>query len=236
MAISILSRTISAAVDKKIVLSNSQWAGKMTIGSSWNTLRIAGRIAFTSSGVGAPGAFAMGLMSDPTAGMTNGFLGSNTKNFLGFGSTAAWGYNAGLGYDNTVKKMGKILTTTTVAGINTTLITNNPASYRNILMLEIIRGSPNFTVNYIRPNGSGLEAGVDVALTTLRSAIVAATLVNAATTINTLTGGGVAYGASGPDNIAIDEATNGSLNAITVAWGGTTINCEISEMIFAVIA
>lgn len=240
MAVTILSRTISSVLDKKLVLSNSQWAAKLSIGTSWNEIRIGLRYAMTDGAALLPGPprLYLGMLSSPASGLTNGPLGSSCSHWVGTVS------NVGVAFARTTapvkyeylpfiaKKVGSTLTTG--ASYFSHFISADPGTVRSAVIVRILKGSPNFTVGFC---GADLAAGVvDCSLSALKTAMVVATFTDSDESLETSLGLGATAFSSSNTTLAVDESTNGSLDSICVAWDRFSNSIEFSEILFAKIS
>lgn len=219
MSQTITSRTISAVVDKRLVLTNGQGKRLFSYLTTWNVIRIGLHFSMDGSGAanitGTP-LFALGIMS----GTTNGVGNTTTSHFLGIRSVSAtWTYNAGAGNPyfseaSSMQQYKRVNTTNTDSAGSSALTpfwTANPGSKRNVIILEITKGSPNFTVAVIGP-ASAAAAQADITLATFEDMMNAVTMAAAAAIPS------VAYTAGTSRTVAIDEATSGFFNAINFYW------------------
>lgn len=246
MSTTILSRTIGT-LDKKLVLSNSQWAASLDIGTSWTKLRMGLRWALTDSGgnLTSTPRFFIGLHSNPASGMTNGPLTATCSHFVGLysvqatltRSTSPLRYGVAI-MSSVCKKIGS--TITDGANFSTLIaITADPANVRNALLLEFNKTSgTQITMSEVGVDTTA-GAGVDVSLATLKAALVEPTILNADDIIEVGIGT-TGYDASTVSAFTVDEGTDGPLNSLCVAWdrsaalGGSDL--EISEVLFAKLA
>lgn len=151
---SILSRTISSLLDKRVVLSNSQFARRLPFGTTWQSIRIGIRISMRDTGadLASNPRFWFGVCS----GSTNLVSDATTTNFCGCATNATtWGRNA-TRYN---KLSAGIVCATRVGSTNTfstganvisgsSLIQNGAAlnaADRTLWFIQITKGSPNYT-------------------------------------------------------------------------------------------
>ena len=215
----ILQRTISSVVDQRIVLSNSHFARPHGF-TTWSKLRIAVRWSMRDGGATLTGTpeFAVGLCSGSTS-----ILGDATcTHFVGVRTTgSSWTRSAGppVNYQVFPTGSGKMVGTTwttatnwlSVAGYAMATATTGD---RFCWFLDITKGSPNYTINgYARNVGS--SGDIDVATYLAQAEIDSASLTNHA------------IGNSG--TVAVDEATNGTLDHAQLRWNRTTPEIEISD-------
>lgn len=240
MATSILSRTFVDGLDKKLVLNNSQWAATMNIGTDWTRLRIGWRWALTDSGANITGAspgFMIGTMSSPASGMTNGPLGNSCSHFFGIIQRAAnptvtrqtTGFlRYGAWVPASAKKIGSTLTEGT--GLNSLQIGYQPGTIRTAHIIEITKGSPNFTIQQVTMSST---TGVnDMSLAGLEAAMNSATMAGAEIELDNVN---AAYTLSSAVTQAVSES-DGAFNAVVVGWTKTTNDMEFSEVLFAKMA
>ena len=184
--------------------------------------------------------FYVGVMSAPVTGMTNGPLTTSCSHFVGVRTRPAnWTRTVGppIHYDignscmAVCKKVGSTLTDNGVTftgggggtGGTSPRVSASPDTVRCSFVVEIIKGSPNFT---IRANTVQTAAGVvDLNLDNLKLALAMPVYTEALTII----GGG---SAGTQATIAVDEATNGTLDSICVAWARQDVSAYISEILF----
>lgn len=237
MSTAIDTITVGGTPDRRLVLSNSQVARVLSIGTSWNVLRIGLRLAFDDLGVtpqSVPRLF-VGVLANPSAGLANGPLNAATSHFVGLitayvawtrvaGPPVAYTYGTFGGYG---KKVGA--TITAVGGTsNTMYFSGTPATRRPGLIVQITKGSPNFTVELVM-NSSTLVHDVPLA-GNLVTAIEAGTLAQADTALEAASGG--AYNSALSGAVAVNEAVDGFLNAVCVAWNTVDPVCRISEILW----
>lgn len=219
MPSTIFERTISAVVDRRIVLSNSNWA-RPHGETGWTKLRIGLRWSMRDSGATLTGTpvFAVGLCS----GSTSIFGDLTVAHWVGVKTTGAtWPRITGppTAYQLYPAQSGKTIGATFTVATNWLSISGFTLSdvaggNRGCWFVDITKGSPNYTIaGYARINGT---AG-DISLATFQAqiAIDAATLTNH-TTVNSA-------------SVAVDEATNGTLDHICFSWNRATPEIEISE-------
>lgn len=231
MGSSIILRTIGGIDDKRIDLDNSQFARVMSIGTTWNSIRIGLRWSFTDSGGNITGTprFAFGVCS----GTTNIFGDATCDNFVGaISNTASWTRNAGppVWYNSggftgpymwTARKVGASLTlgNELFAGSGESFaVAADPATgYRSVMLLTITKGSPNYTLQLFYTLAA---YNVDVSYADFYA------LVDAAVPARTN------YLTSLSRTIACDEST-GSFNAVNFHWSKASPNIELSDIAVA---
>lgn len=234
MASTILSRTFSSVVDKRIVLSNSNFARQWdsSIGTSWSRIRIGCRISIRDSGANLTGTpeFILGICS----GTSNIYQDATTTHWTGLrtidptwtrtAGPPAW-YNMATATSNPVaaKKVGTTKTnsaTTAWLGIHAADATTEN---RSALFVDITKGSPNFSFNFIAKDTGG--AGDD------SLASFYAFLQNPSQTVTDWTNHKSSITGGGAFSLAIDEATNGFFDSVNIGWNRTTPEIEISDLV-----
>jgi hypothetical protein len=237
MATLITSRTVGSVVDRRVVLNNSHIARVFSIGTNWNEIWIGGRYCFEDSGSNISGTplLKMGLASDPNAGFTNGPLNSTCKHFIGVRNVQATVVRLTttlIRYQFVMRGLKKIGSTVTEASLfsgatGTNEVSAVPATIRSAWILRVLKGSPNFTIQFIVVQ----TAHTDIPSSdTIISAMQTANLDAAAAVFNAVAGGG--YNDTGAVTLAVDEATNGYFNAACMAWNQSAIDVEFSELFF----
>lgn len=220
---SIKSRTYSSIVDNRIALSNSNFARPHGVGS-WSKLRVALRISGTDSGASltAP-EFAFGLC----AGTTNIYKDGTTDHFAGMRTTGNWtrttnsgilNYQTGGGIWQPFKRIGTTTTTSTNLAGAGIIVSANAATVatRYLLFLDILKGSPNYTFSLFDPNGGNFAA----------DATASDFLTQAVLTTPSFSGHVVNASAT----LAVDEATNGTLNCVNLYWDQIDPKIELSDL------
>lgn len=238
MSTTIVSRTIRSILDKKLVCSNSQAAVQLEIGNAWNDLFIGTRLAFTDPGANVTGAFSLfGLISNPSAGMANGVLGSATSHFIGhypavftqtFARQAGPPVNFTGGSLSGAKKIGSTISNSNGSG---TRYSGDP-TVRWPYVLRFLRSGGNISLSRAYPTNTKVPP--DCSLSVLEEAIEGATTAGGVATALNATLGASAISSATDAAFAIDEATYGDLNAITLGWNRTTCVAEFSEIVFCV--
>ena len=226
MSVEIESVTIGAETERRLVLTNAQWAATMNLGTDWNTLRVGARMALDDTGgniTGTPRLY-LGLTSSPTSGLTNGPLsGASTKHFIGLitqgtqftRSGSPLSYNVSSDLCGT--KVGNTITGGGAAGLKLSAV---PDTARIGTIVQIEKGSPNFTVRVSFFGGTV----ADHTLVTMLSAMDVEDFTAAA---------GVLGQSAVSGTLAVDEATNGFFNALCVAWNRSASTLHVSEMFFS---
>jgi len=244
MSASIIIRDFEAADQKRIVLSNSEMARIFDIGTNWNQLRIGVHYILTDPGhdLYTPRNY-YGVIASPNG--SNGVLTSSTSHFLGCRNNPSIamvrigivGDTPGQSYfraNNTsshqvVKRIGSTDTAVAVATGNQSLV-GTPTTRRSVLLVEITKGSPNFTVQAaaLRGDQALTTTGVlDTTTANLTAAMEAADMTGAVTALNL----GISYLLRTASTIAVNEAADGYFNAVCIGWGHTTHLMEVSNLL-----
>lgn len=224
MASVINQRTISSETDNRIVLQNSNFARLVPIGTSWNSVRVAIRYAGNNTGANIAGTprLAVGLC----AGTSNIFLDASTTHWVGaLTNLATWTWHAASGgnmayYGANWAAAKKIGSTITIGGTMSTcsITADATTTTRRFMFVDIIKGSPNYTINGFYPAGVNVAAAPDVLYTDWLSQFDVASPSFTNHTYNSGT------------TLAVDEATDGTLNAVNVAWNQLTPTIEICDV------
>lgn len=242
-----MSALIGSAIgsDERLVLRTNQAARVLSIGTNWTTLRVGARITFDDFGFTVQGnpRFFMGVMSNPASGasgLTNGPLNYVTSHFVGnVDTTQDWSrtagpvkYTAASNLPAKGKKVGSAITgIATAAGQR---MISGTTTLRTVQIVEIVKGSPNFTIRLLMNNSTSTPA--DTTITHLKTAMVQASMAAAVTYLD---GQGIGDYTlvSSPDNtLAVNEATDGFLNAVCIGWDRDFPACYVSELLFAKLA
>lgn len=216
----IIQRTISAATETAVQLTNAAFARQCSIPSGWNTIRVGVRAHWTNNG-GA------GLASTPRFGLgfckgvTNILGGATCDHFVGVISTqASWTNQVTFFGGNTMAPAKKVGTTLTVgsnyAGI--AVMPNKADSAtadREVFFVDILKGSPNYTIS--------LFCGNSGTLTDISSASFLSQMQLASPSLGS-------HASAGSLAIAVDEAANGVLDAVNVWWDHADSLCEICDI------
>ncbi len=228
MSQSIISRIIGAQTDQRLALLNGQASRVLAFTSSWTRIRLGMQFCISNVATisGVP-VWALGA----TAGTANGFGDTSTTHFLGVRAptTGNLVYTAGPpAYDaqsggagiNLCKKVGTLITS--IQSAPTFNCSAAPTTNRSVVIVEITKGSPNFTVDCACASTTA-AAQLDCTDTDFLNMMELASL----TTIGTVKTG---YTNAGAITTAIDEATNGFFTALNVFWDRTSAPLEISAL------
>lgn len=152
---------------KRLDLSNGQALRRPVYLNSWTTIRIGIHYCVPSAAtlVGTPGIY-VGIGS----GLTNGIGDATTTNWIGIKTVSAtWtrvlsgaqAY-AQIGNTQVAKKIASTLTVNPSGFQGTTVHTSLDAAFRTVLLVEITKGSPNYTVISGAPTSNSGVIAVDV--------------------------------------------------------------------------
>jgi len=223
MATSILLRNIGGLDDKRFVLSNSQLARTLFIGTTWNKIRIGLRQTMPDSG-GNVGSLKWGL--GVCSGLTNLFGDATTTNFFGLGpdvyangvtATRVAGPPPSYSWSHfAVRRVGS--TYTAGSGSVGHIFADPATGYRTIFLLDITKGSPNWTANFFRRSVNTTPA--DISKEVFLQQMEAATPV--------LTN----HAASGNIALAMDEGA-GACDSVNLSWNTSSPGIELSEIAVA---
>ena len=219
----IIARTISAATEKAIAMTNSAFARTLSIGTTWTKIRVGIRFHFRDLGSAPSGTprFALGLCS----GTTNIMGDASVTHWVGcITDAASWGYAAGSHYGSITWSPAKKVNTTLTVGSSLTTTMGIPAraadnvADRMMLMVDIEKGSPNFSFASFWP---GPTSSVDATKANFLSRMEEATPSGFST--HTFTTGG---------SLAVSES-DGTLNAINIAWDRASFAAELCDIAVA---
>lgn len=223
MAAIIKVRTISAATETAIQLPNGTFARPINIGTGWNTIRVGIRVHMDNTGAAlGSGNFFIGLCS----GNTNQFGDATTTHAVGCLTTSSFQFQTTF-YNATgfapAKRVGSTLTTGTVLAANAAIpckAASNTAD-RAMISIDIIKGSPNYSFQLFAPNNT---VPADM------SAASFLTLMEATTPAST------SYVFSSAQTLAVNQATDGTLDNINISWDHSSPWIEICDIAVARIA
>lgn len=218
MASVIKERTISAATERAIQMANSQWARTLTIGTTWNVLRVGVRMHMATIGANLTGT--PRLFIGMCAGTTNIFGDATTTHAVGMVTNASvWTDNAGGGYFDAsffspAKRVGSTLSTGTAFG-QTLIAAPASAANRNLFFIDITKGSPNFSFRHFG-QATGVTTDVSAATFLTQMESVTPSLAN-----HTF------YGAQ---TLAVDETADGFLDSVCIAFDRVSTPIEICDL------
>lgn len=214
---------------------NSTWARSVTLPASWSKIRLGllHHMPNASAGTnitGTPGLY-LGFchLINPNQGNLIG--DATTDHFVGvFTNSATWTYNAGASCPANNALFFNIVMTpvvnvagtpTTGSNIATDWITSACDGLRTLTFLDVTKGSPNYTLN-LYGNTSGSAADVTIG----------SFLTNVALSSPGLSG----YGFQTSQTIAVNEGSNGTLNAVNVYWNRADVQFNWCALAVAVLA
>lgn len=219
----ILARTVSAIEDKRLVLQKASFARPLDFGTSWNSIRIGLRYCMTDSGANITGTprFAIGVCSGTTnilgdASPTNWVGGiTNAGTWTRFAGPNPTYYYPGGGGANfyPAESHGGALT---IGGtqLGTFLIGAQPADgYRNMLFVQITKGSPNYTLGMFYNSTSVVDVSSEQFYTTIEASVPAFS----------------GYSNATPRTIAASEGP-GAFNALNIWWNQDVANMEFCDI------
>jgi hypothetical protein len=216
-------RTISSVTETTIQMVNNTFARLVSIGTSWNTIRLGLRMHMADTGADLTGTptFAMGFC----AGTASQFGDATTTHFVGLKTNAAtWNRSANF-YNNATavptKRVGS--TTTTGTSLLNLVIPNGlgTGQGRYIFFVDLIKGSPNYTIKLFCDQ-TGTSGDQSAATFLAKMELVTPSLSG--------------YTYSSGQTIAVNESTNGTLDCVNVSWDRTTPVIEICDMAVAILA
>lgn len=239
--------TLTSIENRRLVLNKAQAAASMDWGNAWTRIRVACRVALSDLGVSPSGIprFMFGLMSNPTVdgggNLNNGPLSATTTQFLGFRTHFAMTRNAtGPAYrhgTNGAQIHQRIGAGAFVAQNITTgavswgwsAVPNGATAYHKVYVMEVTKGSTatNWIGRLIVGYVGNLASVVETTLATLLASLDDPTMGGVAAVLG---GGHILHGAQTMTLLNIDEATNGPLNAICVAWDRTDFNAHVADL------
>lgn len=115
-----------------------------------------------------------------------------------------------------VKQVGAVLTSgTTLTGTNLVFANTTSSNVRSMTMLELTKGSPNYSFRAFR-RSVATEADVTPEEFTAQMEAGAPSLTN--------------HAFVGPQTLAVNEGVDGTLDAVSVYWSLTTSSMEISDI------
>lgn len=230
MSQSILKRTISAVDDKRLVLANGEALRNLAYLNNWTTVRIGLQISCElSAAISGTPQLAFGL----SAGASHGFGDPVTTHFVGarptatsatFGGTAPH-YTQLTAWKPCKKVSGTITDGAAFTGVTTATIPKASDLVRQIVIVQVTKGSPNFTVQIVALTNA-TPIATDMTDTLFVNAMQAADMAGAAAALD----GSGYYAASSVVSVAVDEATNGNLDSVDVFWDRTSTPMEISSI------
>jgi hypothetical protein len=230
MSQEIVSRSMAGPItDKRAKFTNGEGMRKFAFLNDWASIRIGMHVILdgTATFGGSP-VLVLGVCSNDTAGYA---AGASTIHFVG---ASIGGAATTFTYDGTNKlytpnanyaihkKVGATVSTAAFGTGAAAKISADRDVARSAIILQITKGSPNFSLSIATPNSAA--AGAHNVTDAEFLALMEMSLISDANTI--ITG----YLGGAPGTIAVDEATNGSLNAIDIHWNQSGVPLEISAV------
>jgi hypothetical protein len=204
-----ITTTFSGGNDIALQLGQEEWVRTLAIGSSWNYIRIGVLVQMTGTATTSGTSFAIGMC----AGTALPFGNASCQNFVGVNFPGNFGYFAnapypywGLGNTNAFacKKLGSSITsaaTNLPDSIGMSFQTAGGTARRGILFVDIIKGSPNYTIGLMA--SSTAYANVDFTVANLLYGMTQP-FAN-----NWTCGGGQIYYGNNAQTLACDETAGG---------------------------
>lgn len=227
MATTTLLRNTSGVDDVRAALSNSTLRRLLSIGTNWTKVRVGIRFSLLDTGAELTSTpmLAMGVCSGTANPVNNG--SATTDNFVGMRTTAtSWTRNAGpppyyLNGAYTVRAAKRVGTTWGyTAGTNNfwyAWYIPTGTGLRQMLCVDVTKGSPNFTINMFARGNNSPQSDI-----TKEDFLGKVALADP--------GNWNGHYLGTPNTVAVDEATNGYLNAANVAWDRSNPKIEISDL------
>lgn len=213
--------------DRRLALANGEAIRQPIWYSSWSRIRIGllfsiDRNGSTSNITGTP-LLAFGLCS----GTTNIFISGTSDHVVGAKNiNGTWTYNTSpvkyyaSGSNNAYQGFKRVGTTITnaSASFNNNLLGWPEASVpvRNAMILEITKGSPNFSMKFWSNNATGAQT--DVPDAAFEEAMIVDDMANVGS-VSSIGGGTVDATAR---TLAVDEGADGALDHLFVYWERVT--------------
>lgn len=225
--------TINGSNDGRLILANSQIA-RLLATQDFARIRIGLRIAFDDTGASLTGTprFWFGLLAlpqtDANGNLINGPANLATSHFVGaisnssgwFRNTSGYTWGQGAPHFSAIKKVGADITFGGSVNPYQPNVSNTPDTKRTVVLLDIKRGTPVFTIMAGFPNNSG-----DLPYSMLEQAM----------SVPDFTAANQVFGSPsiGSGTIAVDEGVDGILNAVCLHWDRQTPTAHLSEVLFS---
>jgi hypothetical protein len=203
--------------DRRCELAAAEAIRKPIYAENWNTIRLGLQFSYNGVAANITGTpiFAFGVCKD----FANVLVASTSDHVVGMRpNVATFTNNTGppsyfsLGATawQSFKRVGSTITTAVNANASNCFL-SNATTIRNGIFLEIVKGSPNYTLKLAVPITSG-AAQSDLTDTEFLAIMELGSLANVATVKAN-------YSATLPTGtLAVDQGTNGILNHIFVYW------------------
>lgn len=226
MSQTIITRNIGGVDDKRLKMTTGQGKRLLAYLTSWTTVRIGVHWAID------PTAGAANITGTPTffvglcKNTANGYADVTTDHAYGFkhvGASMTYNANAGNPYYTTgncvwTKRVGTTITNS--SNVGGPMITANNTARRSVMIIEITKAAPNFSAQAIFPT-LNTQGGIATDITPLQFE----DMMNAAS----LTAAGALQSWNAPGAatlLAVDETTNGQMNALNIFWDKTAYPLE----------
>jgi hypothetical protein len=227
----ILLFTTGGEDDRRLVLGNERAARKFAaafVSGGWTSILLGMRFAVSASAQIVSGNLAFGLSNE----VTSVYGDQVTNNFVGVRSSPTpnpnFGYSAGppvtlqqIKLNGVVKIASGETLGADIGGVNDMKISADPSTIRNIFLVQITKGSPNFTVTAGYLNGTNADISQTSFLTAMETAIASINVWNA----QYLKGADV--------TMAVNEGANGALNSACIRWSNVQTSLYISDVAYA---
>jgi hypothetical protein len=222
MATKTIVRDIGGVQDVRAGLDNSTLRRLMSIGSNWSNIRIGLRISMQDPGVDLTSTpiFAVGVCSGTANPFNNGsattthWVGARTNmpTWTRQTSPINW-YAVGNNIVLPSKRVGTTFTDGTIVLGGWTFQIGTDK--RHCVFLDITKGSPNFTINlFVKSDLTDFDVSKDLFLQQV------------ALSSPTITG----HGWGTARTLAVDEASDGYLDAVNVSWDRSSPKFELSDI------
>lgn len=223
MASTILSRTISAVEDKRVVLSAGEILRPLPWGTNWSAIRIGVVVTMTDPGatLGVGKIWAVGLCAgtvNPYSSGSTHFIGVDTDpvncNLTRQAGAPTFYYMGGAPAQRLGKKVGATFTYAAHKSSSQSINADPANGYRRFWAVDIIKGA-TWTVKLLCNN---YAVTTDVVENDIRASLERFTPA--------ITGDTAAAGTG----ITIDEATYGYFNTLNILWNSAAANFEFSKI------
>jgi hypothetical protein len=224
--VTIIERTYGDGTDKRLKLTAQEAIRPMSIGSDWGSILIGMRFNITDLGASMTGTprLAIGVCH----GTAHGYSSISTAHWIGVRTAAAtWSRNADGYYSHggtTSLELRRKVGATVDGAAN-----GSPTSHftmwndlRSIMVLRLTKVTET-TMSASLLHRTSSASLVDISLSTFLSVMESST-----TTLTSYTRTGLTISAS---TIAFDEAANGALNCVSIAWSRSDTDLEISDVV-----
>jgi hypothetical protein len=221
---------------KDAVLSGFQMARVLSVGSSWSTLRIGMRYSLTDAGIslGTGPELWFGLLASPSADMANGPLTATTSHFVGVRLNLNWTRATGpVRYTSNVDFSKRVTATTTSVPVGSTISGADPDNIKQAIVFQMQKSGTNPNLDSVHVTSGGALIATTMTLEGLKNAMNAATMADAETALDTVVAG---YSLLDTNSLSVDEAADGNLNAICIAWNSGVAQLHAGEAFFRVVS